>query len=173
MFPRGKIDNNENEIDCAIRETFEETGFDPTQFINKDNFIEKKVNCKKIKLFIVTNIPKNFIFSSSNHFEISKVQYFNLNNLPKNTFCVLPYLDDLKLWINNNRNIISDSVSLNNSYNSNKDFKDIHHEEYKKENYELLAKINKNNIHKICPLFIDYLINNTLPIIGERKILLD
>ncbi len=38
-FPKGKIDENELPLKCAIRETYEETGFDCTDYTNEEDFI--------------------------------------------------------------------------------------------------------------------------------------
>ncbi len=39
FFVAGKIDENELPLKCAIRETFEETGFDCTNYTNDEDFI--------------------------------------------------------------------------------------------------------------------------------------
>ena len=39
LFVAGKIDENELPLKCAIRETFEETGFDCTNYTNEEDFI--------------------------------------------------------------------------------------------------------------------------------------
>ena len=86
-FPRGKINKNEKDIDCAIREVYEETGFDirAAGIVNNDvdvKFIEVTMREQHMKLFIFTHIPMNTEFEPRTRKEISKIQWYKLSDLP-------------------------------------------------------------------------------------------
>lgn len=71
-FPRGKINKDEREIDCAIREVYEETGFEiPSDKLNEEDVIEVTIREQKIRLYIVTNVPENTQFAPRTRKEIS------------------------------------------------------------------------------------------------------
>lgn len=82
-FPRGKLDQQENDIECAIRECKEEIGFDITQYINNKLYIQEHSNGKNIKLFICDNIDSNTaVFNTETKYEISDIQWIKINDLP-------------------------------------------------------------------------------------------
>ena len=39
-FPKGKIDRDEDKLTCAIREVAEEVGYDTSELVDPDQFIE-------------------------------------------------------------------------------------------------------------------------------------
>lgn len=98
-FPRGKIDENETEYHCAIREVYEETGFNPKDFIQENDFLICFQDQKKIQLFIGMGVPEDTQFISKTRKEISKIEFFDINNLPKTTFLVHPFIPKLRRWI--------------------------------------------------------------------------
>lgn len=57
-FPKGKINQNETGQQGAIREVWEEIGFDITKLISENNFIEYNKNNKKKKMYIVLGIEE-------------------------------------------------------------------------------------------------------------------
>ncbi len=110
-FPRGKVNENEDALTCACRETFEETGFDPTAHCageeNAIIWIEEKKLCK---LFIGTNIPEHTKFEPQTRKEIGNVAFHSFDSIVKSskgthvkTWGVVPFLSNLKRWIHNNR----------------------------------------------------------------------
>jgi hypothetical protein len=79
---------------------------------------------KQIKLFIATDISEDTEFTILTRKEISKISFFNIDNLPK-TYHVLPFIEKLKRWIKlkiKKQIIINKSpmlVSINNNNNNN------------------------------------------------------
>lgn len=39
-FPKGKVNENEDPVKCAIREVYEETGFDCGHLVNPNDYVE-------------------------------------------------------------------------------------------------------------------------------------
>ncbi len=72
-FPRGKINQGESEVDCAIREVLEETGFDIHGMVSETDFIEVENKYKSVKLFLVSGIPENIEFSAQTRKEIGVI----------------------------------------------------------------------------------------------------
>lgn len=72
-FPKGKINDEESPMSCAIREVFEETGYDCTEKIDMHNVIERPGTATKRRtsLFIIPDIPENTIFAPRTRNEIS------------------------------------------------------------------------------------------------------
>jgi mRNA-decapping enzyme subunit 2 len=99
-FPKGKINKNESEEDCAIRELKEEIGYDISDKIESSKFVtfyaEKK---KKIKLFVIENVPENTIFQTQTRKEIGNIAWHTIEDIQKNTskyFYVSAFLKDVK-----------------------------------------------------------------------------
>eukprot|EP00299_Pterocystis_sp_00344_P007665 c2586_g1_i1.p1 GENE.c2586_g1_i1~~c2586_g1_i1.p1 ORF type:complete len:306 (+),score=76.36 c2586_g1_i1:66-920(+) len=108
-FPKGKINQNENELDCCIREVDEETGYtiSPNQ-VNESDFLYATINQQQIKLFIATNVPETFEFKSRTRKEIREILWVEVQNLPANIehafrpnqyVMVIPFVSPLKKWI--------------------------------------------------------------------------
>lgn len=82
-FPKGKVNENEDEVDCAVREVYEEIGYDCKDMVNPEDFVEtNSKQGKRIKLFIIRGIDENFDFHPRVRKEIAGVQFFNVSELP-------------------------------------------------------------------------------------------
>ncbi len=99
MFPRGKINQNETELQCAIRETYEETGFNAGAHCNENDFIISFQDQKKVQLFIASNVSEDTVFECQTRKEISKIEFHSVDNLPKRTYHVHPFIPSLNRWI--------------------------------------------------------------------------
>lgn len=98
-FPKGKINEFEDEYDCAMRECFEETGFNPSEHCSPDDFVVVHEKNKVTKLYIASGVPKITVFIPQTRKEISKVDFFPLDCLPKRVWGVHPFLPTLSRWI--------------------------------------------------------------------------
>ncbi|EPY51894.1 mRNA decapping complex catalytic subunit Dcp2 [Schizosaccharomyces cryophilus OY26] len=109
-FPKGKIDKDESDVDCAIREVYEETGFDLMGHINPNEYIEMTIRGQNVRLYIIPEMSLDTVFESRTRKEISKIEWHMLADLPtykksktdtvKNKFyMVIPFLTPLKKWI--------------------------------------------------------------------------
>lgn len=70
-FPRGKIDQDEDDRDCAMREALEETGFDLRGMVAENDFIELPVRDQNVKLYIAPGVPDDAKFAPQTRCEIS------------------------------------------------------------------------------------------------------
>lgn len=58
-FPKGKSDEAETDMECAVREIGEEIGFNIKPYINEEHFIKiETIQGKFVKLFLVTDIDE-------------------------------------------------------------------------------------------------------------------
>uniref|UniRef100_A0A0N5BG57 Nudix hydrolase domain-containing protein n=1 Tax=Strongyloides papillosus TaxID=174720 RepID=A0A0N5BG57_STREA len=83
-LPKGRIKSNEYPHECAIRETYEETGFycfDVTYKL----FIDAKIGKKYFGYFIVLDVPMNYKFMTRSPFEISDIQWVLIKDILKYT----------------------------------------------------------------------------------------
>ena len=127
-FPRGKINQGENDLDCAVREVYEETGFDARQAgliqDEKDmKYIEISMREQHMRLYVFRGVPRDTYFEPKTRKEISKIDWYKLTDLPtlkKNKqhegsgtdhvainankfYMVAPFLVPLKKWITQQR----------------------------------------------------------------------
>lgn len=110
-FPRGKVNENENPLVCACRETFEEAGYDPKPHCAGEEDSIIWIDDKKLcKLFIGQNIPEETVFTPQTRKEVSEVAFHEINalvdkNHPKyiKTWGVIPFFQNLKRWISRRR----------------------------------------------------------------------
>lgn len=74
-FPRGKINKDEKDLDCAIREVYEETGFDIASAGldagDSTKFIEVTMREQQIRLYVFRGISMDTAFQTRTRKEIS------------------------------------------------------------------------------------------------------
>lgn len=125
-FPRGKINKDEDDLDCAVREVYEETGFDIraaglVKEANEMKYIEVTMREQHMRLYVFRGVPMDTQFEPRTRKEISKIQWYKLNDLPtlkKNKqhegmgehvanankfYMVAPFLVPIKKWISQQR----------------------------------------------------------------------
>lgn len=121
-FPRGKLSKNENDVECAIREVQEETGYDITNKIEADHYIDAKLGDQDTRLFIIQNVDESTPFAPHVRGEIGAFAWHVISHLPasweesKRLFVndqgsrhkfynVWPYMKSLKKWISKKRKV--------------------------------------------------------------------
>ncbi|KAJ3888392.1 Dcp2, box A domain-containing protein [Lentinula edodes] len=107
-FPKGKINEDEPQPNCAIREVLEETGYNLAGQLNPDHVIEMSIKEQKIALYVVPGVPEDYLFKTKTRKEISKIEWFRLSDLPtwkrnKTTpgkfYLISPFIGALKQFI--------------------------------------------------------------------------
>ncbi|XP_066587223.1 m7GpppN-mRNA hydrolase isoform X2 [Prorops nasuta] len=114
-FPKGKVNEDEDPSHCAVREVLEETGFDISNLINKDDYIESTINDQLVRLYIISGVKNDTKFQPLTRKEIKNVDWFAIADLPNNKkdmtpklkigfapnafFMVFPFVKRLKRWI--------------------------------------------------------------------------
>lgn len=117
-FPRGKINEEEGEIDCAIREVWEETGIDIRGMVDPTHFVKSNERATGttagVTLFMVQGIPEGVEFSPKTRKEISKIAWIDVRKLPNwegrgdspmKFFGVEPFVPDIKKWVQAQRRL--------------------------------------------------------------------
>ena len=124
-FPKGKIDANETELQCALRECREEVGYDVDESgVGDGDWIEAAVNGKSVKLFMVAGVDETYNFETRTRKEISGIEWVDIGTLPsysesrrvgssgggeddskerRKFWNVMPFVDELRRWIANKR----------------------------------------------------------------------
>lgn len=114
-FPKGKVNEDEEPWKCAVREVLEETGFDISKLINKNDYIEAIIHEQIVRLYIIGNIPRDTKFQPRTRNEIKACEWFALADLPSNKkdmtpklkmgvspnafFMVLPFVKRMRRWV--------------------------------------------------------------------------
>ncbi|XP_010534288.1 PREDICTED: mRNA-decapping enzyme subunit 2 [Tarenaya hassleriana] len=111
-FPRGKISKDEEDHECAIREVLEETGFDVSELLKKEEYIEFVSRQQRVRLFIIPGVKDSTSFAPQTKKEISEIAWHRLDDLqPASTqvitrgvtglklYMVAPFLASLMSWI--------------------------------------------------------------------------
>ena len=125
-FPRGKINKDEDDLDCAIREVLEETGLDirGAGLVPDDNnvkYIEITMRDQHMRLYVFRDVPMDTLFEPKTRKEIGKIQWYKLQDLPafrkkkgpgraegnaaeaasnaNKFYMVAPFLVPLKKWV--------------------------------------------------------------------------
>ncbi|KAF8096439.1 hypothetical protein N665_0308s0013 [Sinapis alba] len=118
-FPRGKKNTNEEEDDaCAIREVLEETGFDVSKLLKKEEYIEFRFEGKKrVRLYIVVGVKEDTAFAPLTKKEISQIAWHRLDGLQSGfaglkLYMVAPFLASLKSWISKHMTSPHASLSI-------------------------------------------------------------
>ncbi|XP_010492118.1 PREDICTED: mRNA-decapping enzyme subunit 2 isoform X2 [Camelina sativa] len=111
-FPRGKKSKDEEDHACAIREVLEETGFDVSKLLKKEEYIEFVFRQQRVRLYIVAGVTEDTLFAPQTKKEISEITWHRLDHLQPASnevithgvsglklYMVAPFLSSLKSWI--------------------------------------------------------------------------
>ncbi|KAH7729431.1 mRNA-decapping enzyme 2 [Aphelenchoides avenae] len=114
-FPKGKVNQNEDPVHCAIREVLEETGYDITDKIVPNRVFQYFINDTLVRLYVVKGVEMNFHFEPHLRKEIRKISWFSVWDLPKdrsdeescarlglgpnNLYTVLPFVNDIQAFV--------------------------------------------------------------------------
>ena len=129
-FPRGKINKDEPDLDCAIREVYEETGYDikAAGLVADEEgskYIEMNLREQHMRLYVFRGVPMDTHFEPRTRKEISKINWWRLADLPtlkkkkhqqegrgedlainaNKFYMVAPFLPQLKKWISLQRKL--------------------------------------------------------------------
>lgn len=115
MFPKGKVNEDEEPHLCAVREVLEETGYDISDKIKEDEYLEYRMNDQYTRLYIVQKVPDDNKFAPRTRKEIKRIEWFpveflpghkndivckdNLGLNPNSFFMVIPFIRQLRLWV--------------------------------------------------------------------------
>ncbi|KAF1921509.1 hypothetical protein BDU57DRAFT_544977 [Ampelomyces quisqualis] len=134
-FPRGKINKEEADLDCAVREVWEETGYDllDANLVLPDEHMKHitvTMREQTIMLYVFRGVPMDTYFEPRTRKEISKIDWYKLTDLPtlrrknqaqpqgaaqdaikENSFyMVAPFLGPLRAWIKQQHKLDRQSV---------------------------------------------------------------
>ncbi|KAL5328968.1 hypothetical protein ACEPPN_002477 [Leptodophora sp. 'Broadleaf-Isolate-01'] len=133
-FPRGKINKDEDDLDCAVREVYEETGYHlgdaglvpPDRNVPK---LELNMHDQQVHLFVFRNVPMDTPFAPRTRKEISKIDWWLLSDLPayrkkgreqqapvqngNKFYMVAPFLVKLRKWMLEERKNDAKRISSN------------------------------------------------------------
>ena len=122
-LPAGKVNQGEKGIEAGARETYEETGFDPncisgkTKIMRETNgdlpwfdlkeedairYTEGDGSGKLRTCFVCYGVPEDFPFAPVARKEVSVVAWHDIDDLPKKSFAVIPFMRGLRKWIQKN-----------------------------------------------------------------------
>jgi 8-oxo-dGTP pyrophosphatase MutT (NUDIX family) len=76
-FPKGKINQQEKQTSCAIREVsiglmkvFEEIGFDCSPYLRENEYLERKIHDQNVRLYMISGIDESEEFITQTRKEI-------------------------------------------------------------------------------------------------------
>ena len=100
-FPRGKVNQDEEEIECAVREAREEIGIDLSGHVDPKSFIVFTEGKKEVKLFLVSGVSEQTEFVTQTRKEIRSISWYDISKAKG----LLPSAQwkQLKAWISAKR----------------------------------------------------------------------
>jgi mRNA-decapping enzyme subunit 2 len=81
-FPKGKIDKDEEKLDCAVREVLEEVGYDISEWVDPDLYIEHQWQEQTVRLYVVPGVPDDTVFQTRTKKEISEIAWHKIKDIP-------------------------------------------------------------------------------------------
>ncbi|KAI5863157.1 hypothetical protein GGS23DRAFT_568515 [Durotheca rogersii] len=138
-FPRGKINKDEDDLDCAVREVYEETGYDLREagLIDRNEPLaplQVTMRDQHIQLFVFRGIPEDTVFKTRTRKEIGDIKWYGVSELPayrkkgagKNNgadglsndkfHLVAPFMVQLRQWVLKQRRLDSQKANESSSH---------------------------------------------------------
>lgn len=83
-FPKGKLSKDETELDAAVREVMEETGFDMSSMVDDSTYyVDSMSGGRQSRIFVVTGVPEDTVFETRTRKEISDIKWVSIGALPE------------------------------------------------------------------------------------------
>lgn len=129
-FPKGKVNQGEDKLACALREVYEEVGYDARHLNpNPEDYISVKTeNEKSITIFIIAGVPEDYDFKPRVVKEIGEIKWHELDSIPSDAkmaaaakaavgkvekyWGVAPFIPRLRKWIRAKRVCVRSSKML-------------------------------------------------------------
>uniref|UniRef100_A0A7S4C2H2 Nudix hydrolase domain-containing protein n=1 Tax=Chrysotila carterae TaxID=13221 RepID=A0A7S4C2H2_CHRCT len=121
-FPKGKIDCDEDMPSCARREVLEEVGYDISDKLDPDAYVELQLKqYPTLRLYIIRGVDEDFDFITQTKKEISAIEWFKIKDIPlgkdaaqdgsrkKGFGMVAPYIIKLKQWLTEHKKAATDA----------------------------------------------------------------
>ncbi|KAG1361543.1 mRNA-decapping enzyme subunit 2 [Cocos nucifera] len=99
-------------LDETYERVLEETGFDVSNFLKMDDYIEVVIGQQRVRLYIITGVKEDTVFAPLTKKEISEISWHRLDELQPagddaisrgmnglKLYMVAPFLTALKAWI--------------------------------------------------------------------------
>ncbi|OMJ71201.1 hypothetical protein SteCoe_30669 [Stentor coeruleus] len=83
-FPKGKINEDETDEACAIREVLEEVGFDISPMISSGDYLE--IEDGHMRLYIVSGASEDYEYLTRTKGEIGKIEWVKLDDIPSQKY---------------------------------------------------------------------------------------
>ena len=77
----------------------EETGYDARRLANEKDFLTLYINGQQTTMYIIVGVDETFPFEPQVRKEISAIEWFPLDALPKGSFGVEPFIPRLRRWM--------------------------------------------------------------------------
>lgn len=75
-FPKGKLEEGEADIDAAVREVYEETGFDIRALVSEKLYLEANIRDTNVRMYLIVGVAESTVFEPKTRNEI-KVNVIN------------------------------------------------------------------------------------------------
>lgn len=108
VFPKGKINEGESELQCAAREALEEIGYDCSHLLHPEDSlaVPSGTGGKPMRFFIGVGAPEDgsVEYAPQMRMEVSEIGWFDIDRLLDGSasgkfFTVIPLVRRLKSWI--------------------------------------------------------------------------
>ncbi|KAI1340483.1 hypothetical protein F5Y15DRAFT_378773 [Xylariaceae sp. FL0016] len=137
-FPRGKINKEEDDLVCAIREIYEETGYDlrAAGLVEKNypvQHLEVTMHDQQVRLYVFRGVPQDTVFETKTRKEIGAIAWYNVSDLPAfrnkkkaaarhqtsgdKFYMVAPFMVQLRQWVVKQKNIDAQNAAAFNGHN--------------------------------------------------------
>ncbi|KAI1212282.1 uncharacterized protein F4807DRAFT_415451 [Annulohypoxylon truncatum] len=139
-FPRGKINMDEDDLDCAVREVYEEIGYDIREagLITENSaaqYFEVTMQGQQVRLYVFRGIPENTVFGTRTRKEIGAIKWYKVEELPtyrkkkggrmngtggpgnEKFYMVAPFMVQLRQWVSTQRKLDTRKVGDPSAHN--------------------------------------------------------
>jgi mRNA-decapping enzyme subunit 2 len=131
-FPKGKINEEETDEACAIREVLEEVGFDISPMINSSDYLE--IEDGHMRLYIVSGASEDYEYLTRTKGEIGKIEWVKLDDIPSQKY------KNVSIYRNFRFNKVHKFLYELRKWIKSKGIKtDEYEEDYKKKDFKLLT----------------------------------
>lgn len=115
-FPRGKISKDESTYACAIREVYEEIGYDMRKHTSSDSCISKISSGRLVTMYIAHDVSEKLRFHPKTKKEIDSIQWCHIDDIggiinKNKTYDVKEFVKPIRDWILKNK--LSTSLEWN------------------------------------------------------------